>query len=77
MTKKNKIQGDDERLAYSDRDLDRLGILSQKTRERWAGEGRFPRPRRAGRRKLYIAAEIHDWLEDPEAWRDAPPEVVN
>lgn len=57
-----------ERLAYSDRDLDAAGILSRKTRWRMRRDGLFPEPVSAGGRKLYKAAEIHNWLEDPEAW---------
>lgn len=56
------------RLAYSEADLDRAGILSRKTRWRMRREGTFPEPVRAGRRRLYRAPDIHAWLRDPEAW---------
>lgn len=57
-----------QRLAFSDRDLDAAGILSRKTRYNLRKKGRFPRPRQVGSRKLYLATEIQDWLQDPEGW---------
>jgi predicted DNA-binding transcriptional regulator AlpA len=56
------------RLAYSDADLDRLGLLSRKTRWRMRRAGTFPQPVAAGGRKLYRAADVHAWLADPAAW---------
>ncbi len=55
-------------LAYSERDLDAHNILSRKTRWRLRREGRFPRPREIGGRRLYLGAEIRAWLRDPEGW---------
>jgi predicted DNA-binding transcriptional regulator AlpA len=57
-----------DRLVFSDRDLDAHGVLSRKTRWRLRREGRFPLPREIGGRKLYVGAEIRAWLEDPEGW---------
>ncbi len=58
------------RLAYSERDLDRLGVLSRKTRWRMRRAGTFPQPRAAGGRTLYVPREIHEWLDDPEGWAE-------
>ena len=66
MTK--PLPGVAPRLAYSERDLDELGVLSRKTRYRWRLERRFPEPKCAGGRKLYLAEDVHRWLDDPEAW---------
>lgn len=57
-------------LAYSDRDLDALGIASRKTRWRLRRAGKFPEPVEAGGRKLYRAADVHEWLRDPKAWAE-------
>ena len=56
------------RLAYSEADLDRLGVLSRKTRWRRRRDGLFPEPVVSGARKLYRASDIHSWLADPEGW---------
>ena len=57
------------RLAYSDRDLDDLGILSRKTRWRWRRDGTFPEPSRCGGRNLYRASDVRLWLKlGPEEW---------
>ena len=56
------------RLAYSEADLDRFGVLSRKTRWRMRRDGAFPEPVKAGSRKLYRARDILSWLEDPTAW---------
>ena len=56
-------------LAYSDNDLDRLGILSRKTRWRRRRNGTFPKPIECGGRILYRAEDVHLWLElGPEQW---------
>ena len=58
------------KLAYSERDLDALGLLSRKSRWRLRRENRFPEPVAAGGRKLYKATEILAWLDDPKAWAE-------
>jgi hypothetical protein len=58
-------------LAYSDRDLDALGVLSRKTRWRLRRMGKFPQPREVGGRRLYVGAEIRAWLDDPEGWANS------
>ncbi len=58
------------RLAYSERDLDALGVLSRKTRWRMRRAGTFPEPAVAGGRKLYRATEILAWLDDPAGWAE-------
>lgn len=55
-------------LAYSDRDLDRAGLLSRKQRWRLRREGKFPTPITVGSRKLYRAVDVHSWLADPDGW---------
>lgn len=57
-------------LAWSERDLDRLGLLSRKTRWRLRRDGRFPEPREVGGRKLYDADEIRAWWANPNAWAE-------
>lgn len=57
-----------DRLAYSEADLDRLGVLSRTSRWRLRRRGEFPEPVAAGGRKLYRAQDIHSWLHDPESW---------
>ena len=57
-------------LAWSERDLDRLGFASRKTRWRWRRDGRFPEPREVGGRKLYDATEIRAWWANPNAWAE-------
>lgn len=59
------------RLAYSERDLDALGVLSRKTRWRMRRDQTFPEPVVAGGRKLYKATDILAWLDDPVAWAEA------
>ena len=59
------------RLAYSERDLDALGVLSRKTRWRMRREGTFPEPVVAGGRRLYLVSDIHSWLQDPGAWAES------
>jgi predicted DNA-binding transcriptional regulator AlpA len=59
------------RLAYSERDLDALGILSRKTRWRMRRAGTFPQPAVAGGRKLYRATDILQWLDNPGLWAEA------
>ena len=59
------------RLAFSERDLDELGILSRPTRWRMRRDRAFPEPVTAGGRKLYRAQDIHTWLDDPTAWAEA------
>jgi predicted DNA-binding transcriptional regulator AlpA len=59
------------RLAYSETDLDELGVLSRATRWRMRRRGEFPEPVTAGGRKLYRAADVHAWLRDPEVWASA------
>ena len=64
-------EGPTGRLCYSEKDLDRLGVLSRKTRYRLRREGRFPEPVQAAPgRKLYRAVDIHAWLRDPESWAE-------
>ncbi len=58
-------------LAYSERDLDRNGILSRKTRYVLRRAGKFPQPRQIGSRNLYVGDEIRAWLADPAAWEAA------
>ena len=68
------MRHDDEqagRLAYSERDLDALGILSRKTRYRMRRAGKFPQPVEAGSRKLYRARDVLEWFNDPVAWAEA------
>ena len=65
---------DDEqagRLAYSERDLDAIGILSRKTRYRMRRAGTFPQPVEVGSRKLYRARDVLEWFDDPVAWAEA------
>jgi len=52
-----------DRLAYSEKDLDAAGVLSRKTRYRMRRAGTFPEPVAAGGRKLYRAADVHQWLD--------------
>ena len=59
------------RLAYYERDLTALGLLSRKTRYLMRRKRTFPEPVRVGSRILYRAADVHAWLEDPEAWAEA------
>lgn len=59
-----------DRLAYSESDLDDLGILSRKTRYRLRRDGRFPQPVSAGQKNLYHAKQVHEWLEDPDRWAE-------
>lgn len=58
-------------LAYSERDLDALGILSRKSRWRLRRERKFPEPKVAGGRKIYKATDVIEWLDDPQAWAEA------
>lgn len=58
------------RLAYSDTDLDELGVLSRSSRYRLRRQGKFPEPVTAGGRNLYRATDIHAWLEDPDSWTE-------
>lgn len=55
-------------LVYFERDLDKLGLLSRKTRWRLRRDGRFPKARTVGSRHFYVAAEIHQWIQDPDGW---------
>lgn len=55
-------------LVYFERDLDDLGLLSRKTRWRLRRDGRFPEARTVGSRHFYVASEIHQWIQSPEAW---------
>ena len=58
------------RLAYSDTDLDELGVLSRSSRYRLRRQEKFPKPIAAGGRNLYRATDIHAWLKDPVVWAE-------
>lgn len=51
-------------LVYSERDLDKAGVLSRKTRYLLRKRGEFPQPRKVGNRSLYDGTEIRAWLKN-------------
>lgn len=54
-----------DRVFYSERDLDALGLPCRTTRWRMRREGKFPEPIQISQgRKAYPAKAIADWIEE-------------
>ena len=50
-------------LSYGYRELCAVTGLARRSIERLIATGRFPRPRKSGRRTLFLADEVQAWLQ--------------
>lgn len=51
-------------LALSFRDVTNEIGLCRRTIEKLVRSGQFPAPRRVGARLIFVAAEVHEWLNE-------------